>query len=348
MKKLVFSIISCLILVGCGEIQREGSPKRETPSLPGDADECGIWINSIDTSRSAVIGNDKKSKGGLYVWDIDGKEIFNVSLNKPVGVDVRYGMMLKNELVDIVVCGLRSTNQIKVFRIDPKTRNLIDITTKNGISSGFSKRTYGISLYKRQYDGKIFVFVSSKKTDDIHQLELTEDSEGKVKGSLIRYFGKKDQKSFVEGMCVDDELGFFYCSDERSAILKYEADPDKKNNMLLLKFATNDGIKGDREGLALYKKQNNEGYLVLSSQGNSSFKIYQRSRNNNFVKTVYPKGVSKTDGIAINSTPILPLFPNGLVVCHNDKNSNFVFYDWKDFARLKKDPRKLVSLVEDY
>ncbi|KKK92983.1 hypothetical protein LCGC14_2697440, partial [marine sediment metagenome] len=85
------------------------------------------------------------------------------------------------------------------------------------------------------------------------------------------------------------------------------------------------------EGLALYENTNDTGYLILSSQGNSSFKIYQREGNNKFIKTISSLHVKNTDGIAATNTKIEPKYPNGLFACHNSKGKNFMIYNWDKF-----------------
>ena len=330
MKFLNFSIMCVLFLVSCST--RTPSLIVYTSSVVGDADECAFWIHPKNKNKSVLIGNDKNETGALYVWDLEGRLIAKTAtLNEPTGVDVRYGMDVLGKKIDIVICALRSTNELKVFEIDPESRMLIDITSDKKIKTHFDEKTYGVSLYKRLVDNQIFAFVSSKKLDNIHQIKLISNSKGKIEGKLVRSFGKKDQKRYVEGMVVDDELGFLYCSDETQGILKYFANPEKHDDSLILKFATNDGIIGDREGLGLYKMPNVLGYLVLSSQGNSSFKIYERSRNNKFVKTIFPKGVKDTDGIAVTSTKFLPKFPKGIIACHNSLGKNFAIYSWEEF-----------------
>lgn len=341
--KKTLLILLLISLVGCGRIHehaiREGArSKAETPRLHGKADEVGIWIDHHEPLRSVIIGNDKAPMGALYVYDLKGNFVHRSPyLNQPVGVSIRYNIPLSTgKSVDIVACGLRSTNEIKVFSIDPKTRKLTDITSPEGISSGFERDTYGLCLYKRSSDGQLFAFVSRKETDNIHQVLLQDDGTGKIKGTLIRKFGLNDQKSFVEGMVADDEYGYLYCSDEQNAILKYHADPTIQRNPFIQAFGVADGIRGDREGLALYKLSKGQGYLIVSSQGNSTFKIYQRSGNNKFVKSVALHGVWKTDGIATSSQSIPPYYPTGIFVAHNDKENNFVLFDWYSFSRIKK------------
>ncbi len=333
MKKFICFIPLVLSLcAGCVSEEKRPYPKVATTAVPGDADDCAIWVNSANSSSSLVIGNDKRPYGGLFVWDMNGRLVYRTrTLSRPNGVDIRCAIDFYGEKIDVVVCGIRSTNEIKIFQIEPKKRILIDITSGEKIFTGYSADTYGLRLYKRRTDGKLFAFATCKAKDDIHQIAFEEDGQGGLKGRFIRAFGGKDMQSFVEGMCADDEAGYLYCSDERQGILKYEADPDKNNDGLIHKFAIEDGIKGDREGIGLYEMPGNAGYLVLSSQGNSSFKIYKREGNNDFVKTVYPRGVTRTDGIAVTSKAILPLFPKGVVVCHNDEGCNFVLFDWGEF-----------------
>ena len=200
-------LICCLLfftLIGYGSVYqsfiREGAHRRaETETVPGQADEVGLWVNRREPIRSVIIGSDRSHMGALYIYDLQGRVISHSSyLNRPIGVSVRYDIPLSNgTIVDIVACGIQSTNEIKVFSINPETRVLTDITTAEGISSGFERDIYGICLYKRAGDGKLFVFVSCKTTDHLHQVLLEDDGNGKLKGTLIRKFGKKDQKKFI-------------------------------------------------------------------------------------------------------------------------------------------------------
>nr|NGX29162.1 3-phytase [Candidatus Anoxychlamydiales bacterium] len=127
-------IFILLFFAACTKDVKKPAPKIITTDVYGDADECAFWIDQKDPQNSVLIGNDKSNIGALYVWDLEGNLIYKTdTLNRPVGVDVRYGMKIYNREVDIVVCALRSSNELKVFEIDPKTRKLIDITTKDKI-----------------------------------------------------------------------------------------------------------------------------------------------------------------------------------------------------------------------
>ena len=340
-KKTTYSLVLLLLfLSSCGHISdrrvREGPrAKAETRPVPGEADEVGFWNHPTNPQNSVIIGNDKSASGALYVYDLNGKIIDRSShINRPTGVSVRYNIRLISGTFDVVGCAVRSTNEIKIFAIDPETRKLTDITSPEGIPTGFEKDTYGFCLYKRIKDGQLFAFVTRKETDNIHQIILSDDGTGKIKGTLLRKFGKYEMRSFVEGMVADDEYGYLYCSDERYALLKFYADPNVKKGPFIQAFGVRDGIQGDREGLALYKKPHGKGYIIVSSQGDSTFKIYQREGINKFVKSAGLRGVRRTDGIATTSEKIPPMYPSGVFAAHNDTENNYLLFDWYEFSRL--------------
>lgn len=324
-------------------------PKLALPSVETDADDCAIWIHPTDPSKSLVIGNDKRGrKAGLYVYDLDGRIRQFVSTGNIDNLDVRYGMALGGRTVDICAAVRGQRGRIRVFAVDPETLKLTDVTAAGGIATGFERDGHGLALYRRPSDGATFALVTDEpaRGRPINQIRLADDGTGKVKGTLVRSFGASSLRSEeAEGMVVDDELGFLYVADENHAVLKFHADPDRGNG-LVSKFAIGDGIRGDREGIAIYKCRGGTGYILLSSQGNNTVKVYAREGENRFLATVNAEGAHKTDGLDVTSCPAGPRFPNGFLVCHNDRGRNFVLYAWEDVAagglklRTDYDPRK--------
>src|SRR5688500_12548732 len=92
------------------------------------ADDPAIWVNPWDRSQSLVIGTDKSAKN-LEVYDLGGRRLQRIpDANESVNnVDVRYGFPLGGEFVDIVVTG---GGDIAVYKIDPSTRQLADVTAR--------------------------------------------------------------------------------------------------------------------------------------------------------------------------------------------------------------------------
>jgi 3-phytase len=316
-------------------------PRAETQSVPGDADDCAIWVRPGDPGFAVIIGTDKKSspEPGLHVWTLDGSEIQFVPVPRPNNVDVRRGVRLGGRTLDVAVCNTRATRELRVFRIDPQTGKLTDITTPQGIRTPELEDPYGVCLYLRPHDGALFVITSSEKGDTgrLHQYRLEDDGTGHVRGHHVRTIGDGTIQNYVEGLVADDALGWVYGSDEDYAVRKYHADPDSSSAQIT-SFAT-ENVVGDREGLALYDCGGGRGWIVLSSQGDGTVKVYPRQgRNGNphdhpLVATLATRGSRSTDGLDVTSFACAG-FPAGFLAKHDSKGRNFVLYSWEDALSL--------------
>jgi 3-phytase len=332
-------------------------PKAATDSVRFDADDPAIWIHPTDSTKGVIIGTDKdKVHGGLYVWDLHGNEIQYIKLPRPNNVDVRYHFNLGPRTVDIAVVNLRFVKEMKVFEINHQNGTLTDITADEGIKTPELDKPYGLCLYHRPADGAMFVIQSSgdgESANRLHQYRLLPDGTGKVKAVYVRGFGAGSIVDKVEGLVVDDALGYVYASDEEVAIRKYYADPDKGDNDQIVAFGINDGVRSDREGLAIYQCDEKTGYLLISSQKGervfshqdrmsvkvSSIKIYRREgdgsdpHKHGLLATIDTVGSVKTDGLEVTHRPALPKFPHGFVVKHDSPGRHFKIYAWEDIAK---------------
>ncbi|MCD6122082.1 MAG: phytase [Spirochaetales bacterium] len=307
-----------------------------TPTAERDADDPAVWIDKNDPSRSVIIGSDKDY--GYEVWSITGELLQKIPQNTATNnIDLRYNFKLGGKSVDIVAGNLRDAGKLAVFIVNPNyTRGdvLRQIAGKNSSGNNIAKDSYGFTLYRRPSDGSVYVFDRPKMEGTKVTQYLIED-DGTGNGVVVTPVRKLDYHgSVTEGFTADDELGFIYLPEEHKCIHKYYADPDK-NNREIATFGYDDGIDGDREGMAIYKCKDGTGYIVLSSQGNSTIKIYERQGNNRFVKTVDPvndEGDTEmdTDGVDVCNIPVSPLFPEGFLVLHSDPKSMFQIYDWRD------------------
>lgn len=327
-------------------------PVRATGSVPNDADDPAIWVHPDDPAKSVIVGTDKdETQGGLYVWSLQGEQIQYIPLQRPNNVDIRRGVNMGAREVDIAVTNLRYSREIRVFEINRKTGTLIDITTEGGIKTPELETPYGLCLYKRPSDGALFVIESSKdgsSSNSLHQYRLYAGSDGNVAGKYVRSFGKNSIRDKVEGLVADDELGYIYAADEEVAVRKYYADPASGNNDQIVAFATeDDGFRGDREGISIYRCDAETGYIFVSSQKPDRYvkgrkkkkkkfspvKVYRREgepdnpHEHRLLATLETLGSLKTDGLAVISTPISPEFPAGLLVKHHATGRQFVLYD---------------------
>jgi len=336
----LFSLISAII--GCGSngasVQTAGNviqPVIITDTLLHDTDDPAIWINPRDVSKSLVLGTDKDSSGGLYVFDLQGKidtALSVTGLQRPNNVDIEYGLLLGNKRVDIAVTTERLTHKLRVY-------SLPDMRPLDGdglpVFEGELKEGYrdlmGIALY-RNPGGEIYVIVGRKTgpvdNSYLWQYLLQDDGTGKLNAKLVRKFGNYSGKSEIEAIAIDDKLGYVYYSDEGTGVRKYHADPLKGNEELAL-FAR-EGFSEDHEGISIYASTDSTGFILVSDQGANQFHIFSREGDNGqphlhkFLKVV-KVAAKQSDGSEMVSTPLNSQFKHGLFVVMNDEK-NFHYY----------------------
>lgn len=339
MKKSIL-LFSGILLTACGgshlaPLRPDGiKPAVVTGQTAHDTDDPAVWINPADATKSLIVGTDKDSDGGLYLFDLSGKIIKkSVTLQRPNNVDIAYGLDLGDRKVDVAVTTERETNKLRIFSL-PDLEPI-----DNGGLSVFDGETdrapMGVALYTSA-NKKIYAIVGRKTGPDgsyLWQYELKGDG-GQVSGTVVRKFGKFSGKKEIEAIAVDNESGFLYCSDETVGIRKYYADPAKGNQELAL-FGTS-GFKSDHEGIAIYKTGKKTGYILVSNQQANSFMIFPREGNNGnendhpFIAEI-PVSTIECDGADATSVNLGGRFPNGLLVAMSN-GQVFHFYDWRDIA----------------
>lgn len=306
-----------------------------------DSDDPAIWINSQDTSKSLIIGTDKDTQGGLYVFDLQGKIIRDKvvkGLKRPNNVDVEYGLSLQGKLSDIAVVTERETHQLRIFSM-PELKPLDGggiAVFENETTDGY-RDPMGIALYKNPQSGKIYAIVGRKSGPSsgyLWQYLLEDDGHGNVKAAVVRKFGNYSGRKEIESIAVDDELGYIYYSDEGTGIHKYYADPEKGDEELAL-FGTKDFAQ-DHEGISIYKLNNGTGYLLVSDQQTNHFNVYPREgtsagpHDHPLLKAL-AASTQESDGSDVTSASLGGAFRSGLFVAMSTDRT-FQLYRWEDLA----------------
>lgn len=309
-----------------------------TEPAPHDTDDPAIWIHPTDASKSLIIGTDKDTEGGLYVYNLEGKIVNKVlGIKRPNNVDIAYGLMINGKKTDIAVTTEREMNSIRIFSLpDMKPLDNGGIPVFEG---EVERDPMGVSLYTRPSDKAIFAIVGRKTGPTatyLWQYKLTDNS-GIVKAELVRKFGKFSGKKEIEAIAVDNELGYVYCSDEQSGMRKYVADPDAKNNNELAFFGQND-FKDDNEGIAIYKKTATTGYILVSNQQDNTFNVYPREGANGNpneypLLAVIPTSTVECDGADVTNVNLNSQYKNGMFVAMSN-GMTFHFYDWNQIQEL--------------
>ena len=134
--------------------------------------------------------------------------------------------------------------------------------------------------------------------------------------------------------------GYLYVGEEDVGIWKYSAEPDAEPVRKEVDRARPGGsLVADVEGLTIAYGSDGKGYLIASSQGNSTFAIYRREGDNTYVKSFRivagnaVDNVTETDGIHVTTANLGPQFPNGVFIAQDgadDKGKqNFKLVPWQ-------------------
>lgn len=328
----------------------------------GDAaDDPAVWVHPKDSSKSIIIATNKQ--GGLLTYSLKGKELSSVKVGKPNNVDVRYNFSLGGEKIDFCAATDRANkNGIIIYKIDRETGALSDIAARDIRAK--MKTVYGFSLYNNLKTGKFYALIVGTN-GEFEQYELFDNGKGKIDAKLVRSF---EVGSISEGLVADDEYGYFYVSEENVGIWKYSADPAAGNKRVLVDSVGKGNLIADVEGLAIYYGRGGKGYLLASSQGNNSYKVYERSGNNKFVGAFaiddgVIDGTNDTDGIDVIGFNLGKEFPYGIFIAQDGENmdgkvkksQNFKIVRWEKIAKAispglimdnKANPRKLKAINE--
>ncbi|ROR94922.1 3-phytase [Sinobacterium caligoides] len=320
----------------------EVQPLQQTEPMHsfGDAaDDPAIWVNSRDKRSSRILATNKRL--GLEVFDLEGKAIQRIALGPINNIDIRYGMTLQGKVMDVAAATLRSDNSIALFTIDPQS----GVVHQAGSIATDLKEIYGSCMYQNRA-GENYVFINDKdgrfQQYQLHQQASVKPGGPLLTGSKVREFSLDSQP---EGCVVDDQNDRLFVGEEDHAVWVYGAAADAgQQGRLLAKVG--DVLVDDIEGIALYI-DGAKGYLVVSSQGDNSYAVYDRlppyAYRGSFRVGLNAHdgidGASETDGLEVSSTNFGGAFAQGMLVVQDGRNvmplapQNFKYIAWQDIAK---------------
>ncbi|KAL8349408.1 hypothetical protein RB598_004997 [Gaeumannomyces tritici] len=302
-------------------------PSYETDANGGDGDDPAIWISPVSPELSRVIMTVKSERGaGLGVFDLQGKQTQAFPAPQPNNVDMIYGFQAGDRRVDLAFAGCRTDNTLCLFEMHPNG-------TLSDIPGGSQPlppkyKVYGSCTYLSPKTGKQYLFVNEKSARYL-QYELTAAADGTLQTTLVRDFigGNGGQ---VEGCVTDEQNGWLFLGEEPVALWRYDAEPNSTAPGHLVAAVGDSGpLNAEVEGVTLVTgKRPDQGYILASNQGVSSFAVYRRAEPHEYVTTFQVvrsadgriDAVSNTDGITAVGKALGPDFPRGLVVVHDDAN----------------------------
>jgi 3-phytase len=319
MRKIV-TLCAITLLSGCmqpkpWQLMVDADVETEAVNHSGDAaDDPALWVNFANPEKSLIFGTQKKQ--GLYSYDLSG----NIKQFLPAGrlnnVDVRQNYPLRGQRIDVAAASNRSDNSISLFFIEKSGEiKPWDVPMD---PTDFSE-VYGFCMGMAQQD-LIFVVTGKNGDAELYQLSQNHSNHDGLTLKKLRTLKIPTQS---EGCVIDDANGNIFIGEEAVGVWKFNFWQDSVRDLVI----TIDGEKlvADVEGLSLIKHLGRT-YLVVSSQGNDQFPIYDLENNRHVVSLRVMANqqhdkVTGTDGIDVNQLLSTKQFPQGLFITQDDKNT---------------------------
>ncbi|MGK5680080.1 phytase [Actinoplanes sp. URMC 104] len=330
-----------------------------------DADDPAIWVNRADKARSRVIGTAKNGGLRVYdlagrevqsILPPEGGRFNNVDLVTGFGAGRRdYAVVTDRGLDKLRIFRIEASGRLTdVTAADVPLLFSRDQAEVEEQATGYGLATYGrYAVVSRRHSTTLGIFrleerknaVSYRVTDKLDLPKQFRLSTGATWTPCLEP-GEDPQ---IEGMVVDADAGVLYAAQEDVALWKIRLDrdrfvgvprivervaefgapgtydPEAEECELGEPAAEAGRIAADVEGATIYATGKRDGFLIVSSQGDSKFYVYDRRTNRpvssfQVVDGARTDGVQHSDGAAATSVP-LPGYPKGLLVLHDGENT---------------------------
>ncbi len=309
-------------------------------SLAGRAADAAIWVHPTEPGDSLVITTIEG--GGLQVLDLSGRVIQTIAPTaygdrKFDGIDLIYNFASAGQKIDLAIVSDSAHNALVAFRIDPQIRQLIEVTSA-GIPQPLSGEgensttTHHLATYTSPSSGRYYVFVSQGDGSRITQLELSDDGTGGVTGAVVRVIElpalpNNTSAPQAGGLVADRLLGnLFVTLSNRGEILKFSAEPEGGADYAVIPTPHEDNTDAGIAGATLYYGLGRSGYLLVSSQSDHTYALFQRAGDHGYVGrfVIGDNGgidqATGTEGLDVINVALGQPFPYGLLVVQDSAN----------------------------
>ena len=315
-------IFLSIVLVSCGS-QNDAvvvdyvAETKPVNSVGDAADDPAIWVNELNPQQSLIFGTDKRK--GIHVYSLDGSELGFSELGATNNVDVR----VLDETLYIATSN-RTTSTIDLWSINKSdayeffNKHKDPFKRLNSKSYEANMNVYGICL--GLYNNDLVALLTEEEGVALQFWNLSDEKLLNTINLIEDEIDPPSNGNEAEGCVFDDENETFFVSREgNDGILKAFSTQDQA---FIKAIDSRDGnINGDPEGVAIYKTSNNEGFLIVSSQGDSTFNVYDRQYPYNFKYKFSVTNVADTDGLDIVNYKFSEQFNDGLMVVQDGYNT---------------------------
>ena len=302
--------------------QLQATLETASTTTRGDViDDPAFWHHATNPASSRILATDKRS--GLEVYNLQGERVQQLPVGRLNNVDVRYGLRWQGKPHDIAVASLRNNNSLQLFAIDAAGQ----LHDAGQVPTALPD-IYGMCLYQPAAD-QLYAFVNDK-SGRIDQFRLSSDGQ-QWQGELVRTLKVPSQP---EGCVADDQNHQLYVGEEDVGVWTFAADAAAPVAGQLVITANDEQgpLVADVEGMALLPAgtftTQNKPLLLISSQGNDSYVLYEATAPYAFVQRfrvgTNPQlgidGSSETDGLDLTVKSLGPAFPFGAIAIQDGRN----------------------------
>lgn len=276
------------------------------------ADDPAIWVHPTKPGQSLILGTDKRA--GIGVYRLDGSLVQFLEMGQPNNIDVRQQVIVDGKTIDVAAFTNRSNDSV-------------------GFASVSATGLTDLGSYQVGYEP--YGFCLGSKGDELHAF-VTYKS-GAIEAYAVRSIepvriekvGSYKFATQLEGCVYDDHDNTLFVGEEARGIWGFERwTTEFQPPRLIDEVGSSTGIVADVEGLALYQDaSSSNNFLIVSSQGNDSYAVYDRDSDYRFVSRfrvvtdVNIDGAQETDGIEATARYLGPNYPNGVFVVQDGYNS---------------------------
>lgn len=337
MKIVFLSLISFFSLSAVApKIDFKVSAHLETDpvSSSGDAaDDTTVWIHPTSSDQSLIVGTNKQK--GLVLYDLHGKKKAEYSVGRINNIDSRPNFIGETKTYHLLAGSNVGSRTFDLYTIDESNFEL-----KKVASQKISSQPYGICVgfLPSQGHNILNIFITSKD-GSIDHWQVSEND-----GYQFKQVQRFRVKSTVEGCVLDDETGDLFVGEENVGLWRFQLLNGNKANLVDRIKPQGGNLAAEVEGVAIYNHLGKEKLLVVSSQGDNTYHLYDMKSfahlgrfaitNNSLID-----GTSDTDGIDIVSIPLSDRFPDGIFIAQDGtnesstgqrENQNFKLVRWSD------------------
>lgn len=293
-------------------------------------DDPAIWVHPSAPEKSRVLGTNKR--WGLLSFNMQGQQVQRLGAGRLNNIDLRQGVRLAGKSRDIAIASNRDRNSLSIFDINDQGK-LTQLTEQ----ATTLRDIYGLCMYQPEED-ELYVFVN-EKSGVIAQIAL--QWQGKyLKATEVAKFSVPSQP---EGCVADDEQQRLFVGEENEGIWLFDLTAAKPQESAKMIIKAGGHLVADIEGISLYKPNSEKGYLVVSSQGNDSYLLYDSEPPFAYVDRFRigvnadkgHDGSAETDGLDVTSSAVgIGVWAQGMMVVQDgrnrmpDENQNFKWVPW--------------------